>query len=55
MAKTVFKIAVNVTPLMLLYIVNFWLCELKNRLRFVYYTIIMQTFLGIATYGFVSV
>ena len=57
MAKIVFKIAVNVTPLMLsyMYVENFWLCEYSKTVSDLFITLLLlQTFLSIATYGFIS-
>ena len=56
MAKIVFKIAVNVTPLMLSYVENFWLCEYSKTISDLFIILLLlQTFLSIANYGFVSV
>ena len=56
MAKIVFKIAVNVTPLMLWCVENFWLCEYSKTISDLFIILLLlQAFLSIATYGFVSV
>ena len=56
MAKIVFKIAVNVTLHMLSYVENFWLCEYSKTVSDLFIIpLLLQAFLGVATYGFVSV
>ena len=48
MAKIVFKIAVNVTPLMLsyMYVENFWLCEYSKTVSDLFIILLLlQTFL----------
>ena len=46
MAKIVFKIAVNVTPVMLSYVENFWLCEYSKTISDLFIILLLlQTFL----------